>query len=144
MNIVFDLKKDLPSEQLHRLFKLAGWAEGPETEDMVKNFNMPFINSTLVISAWCNERLIGVVRVLSDKIIRSIIYDLVVDPEYQNRGIGKELVRRCIDHFPSSEWLVETTEKISSYYLKIGFKKNNDAFMSIPSKYQRVLFEQTS
>ena len=136
MNIAFDLRKDLPSEQLYRLFKLAGWAEGPQTDDMLKNFNMPFCNSTLVISAWHSERLIGVVRVLSDKIIRSIIYDLVVDPEYQSRGVGKELVRRCIEHFPSSEWLVETTDKVSSYYLKIGFRKNNDVFLSIPSKYQ--------
>jgi len=70
-----DMKKDLPAEQLYRLFKLVGWADGPETSDLLKFFNMPFINSTLVISAWENDRLVGAVRVLSDKIIRSIIYD---------------------------------------------------------------------
>jgi hypothetical protein len=39
-----------------------------------KDYNIPFINSTLVISAWENDRLIGAVRVLSDKMFRSIIY----------------------------------------------------------------------
>jgi len=24
-------------------------------------------------------------------------------PEYQNKGIGKELVKRCIEHFPNCE-----------------------------------------
>lgn len=115
---------------------LVGWSDGSATSDMIKNFNMPYINSTLVISAWENDRLVGAVRVLSDKIIRSVIYDLVIDPEFQNKEIGKELIRRCIEHFPDSEWLVQTTEKISSYYEKIGFGIYKDVLLSIPSKWQ--------
>ena len=135
MDIIYnDSKKDLPSEQLHRLFMSVGWSDGSETSDMIKNYNIPFINSTLVISAWENERLIGIVRVLSDKMFRSIIYDLIVLPDFQNKGIGTELVKRCIEYFPNSEWLVQTTEKTSSYYKKSGFKVNNDVFLSIPCK----------
>lgn len=136
MSIVYnDRKKDLPSEQLRQLFISAGWSDGEENPDMLKHFNIPFINSTLVISAWENECLIGAVRVLSDKVIRSIIYDLVVLPEYQNKGIGKALIKRCMEHFPNSEWLVQTTTEISSYYVKIGFNINNDVFLTIPSIY---------
>lgn len=141
MNITYnDIKKDLPVEQLHHLFFSAGWAGSDVTPnpEMLKNFNSPFINSTLVISAWENERLIGVVRVLSDKIIRSVIYDLVVDPEFQNKGIGKELIKRCIEHFPKTEWLVQTEKHISDYYEKIGFKIYGDVVLTIPSIYQRA------
>jgi hypothetical protein len=60
-------KKTLPINQLGQLFMSAGWIQEPETEGMILNFNLPFINSTLVISAWHEERLVGVVRVLSDK-----------------------------------------------------------------------------
>lgn len=135
MGIIYnDMKKDLPSEQLHRLFMSVGWSDGSETPDMVEKYNVPFINSTLVISAWENECLVGAVRVLSDKMFRSIIYDLLVLPEFQNKGIGKELVKRCIEHFPRSEWLVQTSEEISSYYEKNGFKINNDVFLYIPCK----------
>jgi len=136
MNIHYnDTKKDLPSEQLERLFISAGWSDGLGDADMTAHFNMPFIHSTLVISAWDGESLVGAVRVLSDSIIRSIIYDLVVLPEYQNRGIGKELVKRCITHFPESEWLVQTTPETSRYYERIGFCINADVFLSIPSIY---------
>jgi len=131
-----DKIKYLPCDQLYNLFKLAGWTEGSETDEMLKNFNVPFINSTLVVSAWDNERLVGVVRVLSDKVIRSVIYDLVVDPEYQGQGIGKELVKRCIRHYPYTEWLVQTTENIAGYYEKMGFKRYKDVVLSIPSKWQ--------
>ena len=136
MNITYsDTKKDLPVKQLQELFISAGWSDGSETPDMVANYNKPFINSTLVISAWDNESLIGAVRVLSDKMFRSIIYDLLVLPEYQSKGIGKELVKRCMGHYPNSEWLVQTTSEISGYYEKLGFKINNDVFLSIPCKW---------
>jgi len=131
-----DKIKELPCDQLYNLFKLAGWTEGSETDEMLKNFNVPFINSTLVVSAWDNERLVGAVRVLSDKVIRSVIYDLVVDPEYQGQGIGKELVKRCIRHYPYTEWLVQTTENIAGYYEKMGFKRYKHVVLSIPSKWQ--------
>ena len=78
------------------------------------------------------------VRVLSDTFSRSVIYDLVVLPEYQNKGIGTELVKRCIEHFPNSEWLVQTTEKNIKYYEKIGFRVYEDTVLTIPSKYQRA------
>ena len=135
MRITYDTRKDLPVEQLHKLFMAVGWSDGTETSIMLENFNIPFINSTVVISAWENECLVGCVRVLSDKIFRSVIYDLAVLPEFQNKGIGKELVKRCIEHFPESEWLVGTLEKTASYYEKIGFEIDKGVFLSIASKW---------
>lgn len=135
MNIIYnDTKKDLPSEQLYKLFVEVGWSGTSDTPDMIKNYNIPFINSTLVISAWENELLVGAVRVLSDKMFRSVIYDLLVMPEFQNMGIGKELLKRCVAHFPTSEWLVQTKTNISGYYEKNGFKPINDVFLTIPCK----------
>lgn len=116
-------KKDLPIDQLHSLFMSAGWIREPETQEMIRNFNLPFINSTLVISAWYEERLVGVVRVLSDKIIRSTIHDLVVDPEFQRKGIGAELLKRCILTYPNTEWIVQTNDNTEEYYLKNGFSR---------------------
>ena len=136
MSIVYnDKKNDLPSEQLCRLFISAGWSDGKENPEMLQQFNTPFINSTFVISAWDEERLVGAVRVLSDQVIRSVIYDLVVLPEYQNKGIGRELIRRCVEHNPDSEWLIQTTADIADYYVKLGFNINRDVFLTIPSIY---------
>ena len=134
MNVAYETRKDLPCKELHDLFYAVGWSDGKITSAMLENFNKNFINSTLVFSAWVDEKLVGCVRISSDKMFRSIIYDLAVLPEYQNKGIGKELVRRCINAFPNSEWLVQT-QTASKFYEKIGFTVNNDIFLSIPCKW---------
>jgi len=136
MNITYKSIKDLPNQQLYKLFISVGWAdESTTTQSMVDNFNKPFVNSTIVFSAWDNDSLVGCIRVLSDKMFRSVIYDLAVLPEYQGNGIGKELVKRCREQCPNSEWIVGTTSKRASFYESIGFEKNNDVFLSIPCKW---------
>ncbi len=134
MNIEYRTYKDLPCIELYQLFLAVGWAtEESTTQVMLDNFNIGFINSTFVFSAWNGKQLVGCVRVLSDLHFRSIIYDLAVLPEYQNKGIGSELIRRCRNSCESSEWLVQT-DMAKEFYLKNGFKVSNDHFLTIPCK----------
>ena len=134
MNIVYETRKDLPCKDLYELFFSVGWSEENITQEMLDNFNRGFINSAFVFSAWDSGKLVGCVRGLSDMMFRSIIYDLAVLPEYQHNGIGKELIQRCIDTCPNSEWLVET-DKAVNFYKKIGFTVNESIFLTIPSKW---------
>lgn len=134
MNITYETRKDLPCQDLYELFLAVGWSDGHMTQDILENFNKGFINSTFVFSAWDNNKLVGCVRVLSDLVFRSVIYDLAVLPEYQHHGIGKELVQKCMEACPDSEWLVQTDEAVS-FYKKIGFTINKDCFLTIPSKW---------
>ena len=140
MQVEYRNQKDLPCNELYQLFYAVGWVKEDNTKEditvqaMLDNFNIGFLNSTFVFSAWVENRLVGCVRVLSDLHFRSIIYDLAVLPEYQHKGIGKELVRRCINACESSEWLVQTDME-KGFYEKIGFKENAGYFLTIPCKW---------
>lgn len=120
---------------MYQLFLAVSWVTEEETtQAMIDNFNIGFINSTFVFPAWLDEQLVGCVRVLSDLHFRSIIYDLAVLLEFQNKGIGSELVRRCRGVCERSEWLVQT-DSAKGFYEKIGFRENDDYFLSIPCKW---------
>lgn len=135
MNVEYKTQKDLPCDELYKLFLAVGWAkEDTTTQAMINNFNIGFINSTFVFSAWIDGKLIGCVRVLSDLHFRSVIYDLAVLPEFQNKGIGKELVQRCRNACGDSELLVQT-DKAKVFYEKIGFEESEDHFLAIPCKW---------
>lgn len=134
MNVEYRTQKDLPCDALYQLFLAVGWAKEDTTQEMIDNFDMGFRNSTFVFSAWIDGRLVGCVRVLSDLHFRSVIYDLAVLPEFQKRGIGRELVRRCWEACEGSEWLVQT-DMAKGFYEKIGFQENRDHFLTIPCKW---------
>ena len=135
MSVRYSTEKDLPCGQLYNLFLSVGWAdEKTTTTEMVKRFNVPFVNSTDVVSAWDNDKLVGCVRVLSDKIFRSHIYDLAVLPGYHNQGIGTELVKRCIALYPNSEWNLETIPERIGFYKQLGFEINEEPILKIKCK----------
>ena len=134
MRVTYKTNKDLPCDQLSALFEAVGWSDRIMTPEMLANFNKPFIHSALVFSAWDEDKLIGCVRALSDTMFRSVILDLAVLPEYHGKGIGSELVRKCMDVYPDSEWLLETIPERVSFYEKLGFEINNNPVLKIPCK----------
>ena len=133
--IEYSDRKDLPCDELYRLFLAVGWAqEEKTTQEMKDHFNIGFLHSAFVFSAWLDGRLIGCVRVLSDLHFRSVIYDLAVLPEYQGQGVGTELVKRCLQACEGSEWLVQT-DRAKGFYEKIGFRENREDFLTLPGKW---------
>ena len=153
--IDFKETKDISGERLVKLFDAVGWIrsrdEKPETDvgkDHIANHTLyidhddpsgiiarSFHNSTFVASAWDGDELVGAVRVLSDGIQRSVIYDLAVLPEYQGQGIGKRMVARCLEEFPDTQFTLGTGSKNFVFYERFGFinsgnymEKASDAF----------------
>ena len=45
--------------------------------------------------AWDGSRLVGALRVLSDGYEWTVVTDIIVDPAYRRRGIGRELMNRA-------------------------------------------------
>lgn len=76
-----------------------------------------------------NGRAIGMIRVLSDGSYANFITDVMVIPEYQRQGIGKELMRRTVDFMKSTLqpgetivlYLMSAIGK-EEFYKQFGFK----------------------
>ncbi len=55
--------------------------------------------STYVVTARSEGRLIGLARGLSDDFSVFYLQDLLVHPDHQRRGIGRALLKRCVERF---------------------------------------------
>ncbi|MEA5577084.1 GNAT family N-acetyltransferase [Anabaena sp. UHCC 0451] len=113
--------------QLQNLFNIAAfWAK----ERSIENLGIAIANSEPVISVWDREQLIGFARGNSDGIYRATIWDVVIHPEYQGKGLGIKLVETVLTHpIMQVERVYLMTTHQQTFYEKIGFQTNSTTTM---------------
>lgn len=115
--------KDIPVDQLNNLFNAVGW-----TSRTPEKWKKALDVSTYVASVWDNERLIGFGRIFEDGTMANF-YDIGVLPEYQGRGVGKQIMENLIDKIKDKEyaslalWPWEANPANVPFYESLGFVK---------------------
>jgi len=118
-------RHDVPAIEYNNLRVGAGWRSlSLEQAEMGLN------NSAFLISAWDEDKPIGVARVISDRGYIYLIVDVIVTPEYQGQGIGRHMVEE-IEAWLSEEKKGKPTMMVylmaaegkESFYEQFGFKK---------------------
>ena len=88
---------------------------------------------------YSNEILIGVGRALANGKDCSYICDVSVHPNYQNKGIGKDIVNKLIelskDH---NKIILYSNPRKEEFYSKLGFDKMNTAMAIFKNKKQAL------
>lgn len=84
---------------------------------------------TTNIGAWDGPRLVGVVRVLSDGYTFSAIADILVDPQYQRRGIGRTLMQHALASTPDARLLIEAQPECVQFFERIGCDRGPTGFL---------------
>lgn len=93
MNVHF--RSELPSsQQFWELFLTTGWNDKYQLspEELIQVLRA----SWYTLSAYHGEQLVGFGRLLSDGVLHAMIYELIVAPEYQNQGIGGQILERLV------------------------------------------------
>ncbi len=81
-------------EHFFALFETTGWNYEYQAtaEELVRMLD----NSQRVVAAYDGESLVGFGRVVTDGVLHAMIYDMIVRPDYQGRGIGKNILQRLV------------------------------------------------
>jgi ribosomal protein S18 acetylase RimI-like enzyme len=76
--------------------------------------------TSINIGAWDGPRLVGAVRLLSDGYFFSVVSEVLVDPEYQRRGIGRTLMEMALARAPSRAMFLGAQPQSVAFFEKIG------------------------
>lgn len=74
-----------------------------------------------VVTAYDGERLVGIARAISDGVTNAYVSSVMVDPEYQRRGIGREIMRRLIGARDDIRWVLHARKEAMAFYRALGF-----------------------
>ena len=116
----------IKAEELSEVFKSSGIKR---PSDDLNRLQRMIENSGVLITAWDNHRLIGVARAITDYSYCCYLSDLAVNKDYQNKGIGRELIRLVQEQIGEEVALLLLSSPIAmEYYPKIGFEKIENGF----------------
>ena len=120
-NIIYKCINNFNEIDIKKLYENAGWTN--YTNDLPKLINAIKASLT-VISAWDNEKLIGLIRVIGDGITIIYIQDILVLDSYKRKGIGSRLLKCILEEYENVRQkilLTEESEETRCFYEANGF-----------------------
>ncbi|WP_433774796.1 GNAT family N-acetyltransferase [Bacillus wiedmannii] len=120
----YEIKHNIPTlEEYKYLCDSVGWTD---------YMNFEVVETSLQNSIYCitvndNNRIVGMGRIVGDGAIYFYIQDIVVHPDYQKNGIGKEIMNTLVEYLnqnaPDKAFVgLFASQGKTSFYEKYDFK----------------------
>lgn len=101
--------------------------------DDFDKFKKAYESRNVIISLWEHDNLVAFGSMLTDWTMNSIIYDVVVNKNYERQGYGKRVMKELMNRAPESRFYLTSTFGNEDFYKKLGFKKHKTAFALYPT-----------
>ena len=117
-------------EKLHILFQNEWWTRSRSIEDI-----RLMLKHTDFVFGFCvpdDGELIGFARVISDWTYKAFIFDVIVDQDYRNKGLGNFIMNTIFNHSvlkKVSHIELYCPEKLFPFYEKMGFERRTSLLL---------------
>ncbi|MTI70547.1 MAG: GNAT family N-acetyltransferase [Firmicutes bacterium] len=113
--------REIDKDKLKALYENAGWILYiQELPKLIKAME----ESLMILSAWDDNKLVGLVRVVGDGQIIIYIQDILVLDEYKRNGIATNLLNQVLDkykHVRQKVLLTNDSKETRGFYTAEGF-----------------------
>lgn len=116
--MIYRYNEPVPVRALADLRGAVGWNR-METE-----LGDPKMSSYFHIAAYEDDKLVGYIDSVSNGVTDAYIQDLMVDPEFQGKGVGTELMNRMISALKERHiYMISVVfeEALKPFYARFGF-----------------------
>lgn len=130
MNLRYETSRQISADEFVGLLKRSTLAERRPVDDR-QCIEAMLQHANLLCTAWDGEKLVGIARSVTDFVYCCYLSDLAVDEEYQQKGIGKELIRLTASKLGNkAKIILLAAPKAEAYYPKIGFEAHRSAWVA--------------
>lgn len=109
--------------EIQRLYTEVGWTAYTENMSVLEQ---GYKNSLLVLAAYENGELLGIIRCVGDGFTIVFVQDILVFPKKQHQGIGTALLKAVLKKYPNVrqiELATDNTPKNVNFYKSLGFSE---------------------
>ena len=130
----------LSIDDYNNLRKSAGWREVSN-----RKAEIGLKNSTFTVVATVDKKPVGMARIVGDGGYFSLIVDVVVLPQWQGKGIGKNMMKQIMAYIEQNTFEKESVfvsllaaPDRNSFYEQFGFKSCPDGDLMGTGMYRYV------
>lgn len=125
--VTYDSKESVRPEELQDLYRFTHWGRSRTLEQialMLKGTSMCF-------SVRHGGRLVAFCRLITDFVFRGTIWDILVHPDHQGKGVGSALLDYVLDHpvVRPIPLIITYTSDLSSFLIRKGFEPREGALV---------------
>ncbi len=121
--VFFSTDREIDLYELEELCDAVGWARRP-----IRKVKKAVECSFLVVTMWeikgNRRRLVGFARATSDHAFNATVWDVVIHPSLQSKGLGKALMQyiiRKLRHSDISNITLFADPQVVDFYRRLGF-----------------------
>lgn len=120
MNITYTEEKIFTQQQVQDLFLSVNWISGNYPGRLYK----ALMNSSTVITAWDENKLVGLARVIDDSELVAYMHYVLVHPDYHGQGIAKNMINKVKEKYRDFLYIeiMPEEKKNAAFYKRFGFQ----------------------
>lgn len=110
-------------KEITELYEAVGWKAYTDEPDLLRK---GFENSLIVLAAYENDKLTGILRAVGDASTVVFIQDILVLPEKQRKGIGSAMLKQILKKYEYVRQIELVTDDIPgamAFYRSMGFQE---------------------
>jgi len=116
----YDSKLAVTPEELQELYMFTRWGRSRSLEQIGRMLS----GTSMCFSVRYDGRLVAFCRIMTDFVFRGSLWDILVHPDHQGKGLGSDLLHYALDHpaIKPIPIIVTYTSELTGFMSKLGFE----------------------